>query len=345
MIAEEGKGEAAPVKVEGRQIPWGRILVGILLGALGLWYVTRDAGVSEIRTALAEANPLYILLGLLVIVVTMLAKAWRWQHLYHPRAEAPPFPELFWALSLGQLVNAAVPFVRLGELARVYDLGQHTNSSKARALGTLVVEKVLDMLLLALTLFLLLPLLVIPTFVTDSGLVLALMAALAFFLLFLVAYQTDLVLRLARSVLRYFPGPLRRRLSPVMVSGLEGLSALRNPLATLRLLADSGLIVLLSILTPLVLFPALNLPLNAAAAATIHVGLTVGTLPPSTPAKVGIFEFLVVFLLTRFFAVEEDAIALAYALVFHLVVVLPQLLLGGIALARDRGRGRSERPA
>jgi len=341
LIAEKGKGDAAPSELHGRQIPWGRLLVGLLLGGLGLWYVTRDAGLSEIQAALSQANPLYILLGLLVIGVTMVAKAWRWQHLYHPRAEAPPLSDLFWALSLGQLVNAAVPFFRLGELARVYDLGQQTNSSKARALGTLVVEKVLDMLLLALLLFLLLPFLVIPAFVADSGLVLAILAALAFLLLFLVAYQTEIVVRLARAVLQRFPGPLRRRFTPLVVSGLEGLSALRNPMATLRLLLDSALIALLSVLTPLVLFPALNLPLNPAAAATIHIGLTVGTLPPSTPAKVGIFEFLVVFMLNRFFAIEDGAVALAYALVFHLVVVLPQLLLGGIALARGKRRGEA----
>jgi hypothetical protein len=240
-------------------------------------------------------------------------------------------------------VNAAVPFLRLGELARVYDLGQHTNSSKARALGTLVVEKVLDMLLLALTLFLLLPFLVIPSFVADSGLVLAILAALAFFFLFLVAYKTEVVLRLARALLAWLPEPLNQRLTPLVISGLEGIAALRRPATTLRLLADSALIAVLSVLTPLVLFPALNLPLNLAAAATIHVGLTVGTLPPSTPAKVGIFEFLVVFMLNRFFAIEDSAVALAYALVFHLVVVLPQLVLGGIALARGKGRGASRR--
>lgn len=341
MIAEKSKGEVTQVKVRGRQLPWWRILFGVLLGGLGLWYVTRDAGLSEIQASLAQANPLYILLGLLVIVVTMVAKAWRWQHLYYPQPEAPPLSDLFWALSLGQLVNAAVPFLRLGELARVYDLGRQTDSSKARALGTLVVEKVLDLLTLALTLFLLLPFLVIPTFVADSGLVLALLAALAFLTLFLIAYRTETALRLARIVLARLPEALRRRLAPLILSGLEGLSALRNGRAVAQLLLHSAFIALLSILTPLILFPAFALPFSLAAATTIHIGLTVGTLPPSTPAKVGIFEFLVVFMLNRFFALDDNTVALAYALVFHLVVILPQLVLGSIALARGKQRGHT----
>lgn len=340
MIAEKGKGEASTSEATGRSLPWGRLLLGLLLGALGLWYVTREASLGALRAALSAADPLYILLGLLLMTITMAAKAWRWQHLYHPRTQAPPLADLFWALSLGQLVNAAVPFLRLGELARIYDLGQQTNSSKARALGTLVVEKVLDVLLLAFTLVLLLPFLVIPAFVVDSGLALALLGAVAFFLLFLVAYRTDLTLRLAQTVLAWLPELLSRRLTPLTLSGLEGLSALRDARTVARLLLDSALIALLSVLTPLVLFPAFDLPLNLAAAAAIHVGLTVGTLPPSTPAKVGIFEFLVVFMVNRFFPSGESATALAYALIFHLVVVLPQLLLGSIALARGKRRAR-----
>lgn len=321
-----------------RQIPWWRLLFGTLLGGLGLWYVTRDAGLNEIQAALGQANPLYILLGLLVITGTMIAKAWRWQHLYYPRAEAPLLPDLFWALSLGQLVNVAVPFLRLGELARVYDLGRQTDSSKARALGTMVVEKVLDLLTLALILFLLLPFLVIPGFVADSGMVLALLAAFAFLVLFLVAYRTETTLRLARIVLARLPEVVRQRLAPLVISGLEGLSALRSGRAVAQLLLDSAFIALLSILTPLILFPAFALPFSLAAATTIHVGLTVGTMPPSTPAKVGIFEFLVVFMLNRFFAIDDSTLALAYALVFHLVVILPQLVLGSIALARGKRR-------
>jgi uncharacterized membrane protein YbhN (UPF0104 family) len=73
--------------------------------------------------------------------------------------------------------------------------------------------------------------------------------------------------------------------------------------------------------------------LGPVAATAIHVVLTVGTVPPSTPAKVGVFEFLVAFML-KFFGVENDALILAYTIIFHLVVVLPQILLGGIAVAR-----------
>lgn len=336
MIAEKPKGSAKPHPLtRPRQIPWLRLLLSLALSGLGLWLVTRDASLAEMKVAFSQADAGYVLLGLTVIMATMMAKAWRWRLLYRPRQEAPSFANLFWALSLGQLVNTAVPFFRLGELARVYDLGEQAQSSKAQALGTLVVEKVLDLTMLALTLFLLLPFLVIPQFVTDSGTVLAATAVIAFVGLYLIAYRGDLVLRVIRPMIRWLPGGLGERVEPVATAGMRGLAALRSRRATLALLLVSLLIAGLSVLTPLVLFPALDLSLGLAAAAAIHVAVTVGTLPPSTPAKVGVFEFLVAFML-RFFGVENASVILAYTLLFHLVVVLPQILFGGVAAARGK---------
>jgi uncharacterized protein (TIRG00374 family) len=240
-------------------------------------------------------------------------------------------------LTLGQFVNTTVPFLRLGEIARVYDLGKQARSNRSRALGTLVVEKVLDIIMLLLTLIFLLPFLMIPAFVSDSGLVLGTAALLALAALFFLAYKTSLAIRLARVALRPLPEALETRLLPIVVSGLEGLAALRSPRASLYLLLSSVIVAILSVLTPWVLFWAMGIPLGILAAAAIHVVLTIGSLPPSTPAKVGIFEFLVAFML-RFFGVENDSIILAYAILFHLVVVLPQLLLGVIALARGSNR-------
>ena len=336
MIAEKPKGSGKPHPLTNiRQIPWLRLLLSLALSGLGLWFVTRDASLIEMRAAFGRADAGYILLGLAIITATMVAKAWRWRLLYRPRQEAPPFSDLFWALSLGQLVNTAVPFFRLGEVARIYDLGKQAHRSKAQALGTLVVEKVLDLMMLAVTLFLLVPFLVMPQFVTNSGVAIAAAAVLAFAGLYLMAYRSDLILRLVRPLLRRLPGGLGERLDPMVTAGLRGLAALRSRKATLALLIASLIIAGLSVLTPLILFPALDLSLGLASAAAIHVAVTVGTVPPSTPAKVGVFEFLVAFML-RFFGVENASVILAYTLLFHLVVVLPQILFGGIAAARGR---------
>ncbi|MFW6184550.1 MAG: lysylphosphatidylglycerol synthase transmembrane domain-containing protein [Chloroflexota bacterium] len=334
MIVENSEGgNTARVLSWLKQTPWLRIAISLLLSLIGLWFVIRDTSWNEVVFALQQAQFRYVLLAVVVIVVTIIAKTWRWQLLFRPRSQAPSFPDLFWAVSLGQLVNTAVPFLRLGEVARAVNLGEHARSSKARALGTMVVEKVLDLTMLALTLFLLLPFLVIPNFVSESGVVLALMALFAFLILYVVAFKGDLLLRVAKWALNPLPDAWRDRTLGVLVAGLQGLVALRHPATIIVLLVSSAVIAFLSVLTPWILFSAMSIPLGLAAGAAIHVVVTAGTVPPSTPAKVGVFEFLVAFML-RFFGIDDGGIILTYTIIYHLVSLLPQIVLGGIAAAR-----------
>lgn len=338
MIAEKSEGAPAssqPVNVR-KSIPWLRLGISLLLSLLGLWFVTRDVNLVELRLAFQQAHLQYVFLGLIVIAITVLAKAWRWQLLFTEPENRPSFPQLFWSLSLGQLVNTAVPFLRLGEVARVYDLGARANQSRARALGTLLVEKVLDLIMLVLTLAVLIPFVVIPNFVGQSGAVMAAAGIVALLALITVALKGEFALRLAHTVARHLPQSVRERALSMFVAGLEGLGALRSARAIFTLLLASAFIALLSVLTPWILFPAVGIPLGLVPAAAIHVVLTVGTLPPSTPAKVGVFEFLVAFML-RFFDIESSALILAYTIIYHLVVVIPQIIFGGIAAARRSG--------
>ena len=58
--------------------------------------------------------------------------------------------------------------------------------------------------------------------------------------------------------------------------------------------------MLLSILTPYILFSAFNLPLGFQEATLLHLSLIIGQIPASTPGNVGIFEGVVVFMLNQF---------------------------------------------
>ena len=342
LIAEKGTGssrpgadaEIAPLTDE-QPFPWLRLLLGLLLGGAGLLLALQNSKPAELLAAFARADFGYVLLGLVVISATMAAKSWRWGMLFPPPAPPLPFGALFWSLSLGQLINSAIPFVRLGEVARVYRLGEATSVSRARALGTLVVEKVLELMTVVVLVALLLPFFVLPRFTVEAVWASALAGAAAFVVLFLFAAHPEQALRLVTWSTQWLPAALRARLLPLFTAGLEGVAALRSRRALLGLLGSSLLIAFLSVLTPLVLFPALDLTPSLLSAATLHVVLTVGTLPPSTPAKVGVFEFLVVYTLRIVADVDADAPLLAYALIFHLVVVLPQIVFGGIAAVRN----------
>ncbi len=316
-------------------------LLGLALMAWGLWYVTRQITLSEIARTLQMAKVGYIVLALVVILVTLVVKAWRWRLLFHPPEQRPPLPAAFWAMMLGQLVNTAVTFLRLGDIARVYGLSSQTGLSKMRALGTLIVEKSLDLVMLVITLLLLLPFVVLPDFVAERGFTIGGAALIAFIILYLVAYQIQWVTRILRRLLSFLPVPLSNRLMHWSVSGLEGLATLRDKRAVLELLGVSGLIGILHIMTPWVLFSAFGLPYGLIEATSIHIITSLASaVPIPTPAKLGIFEAAVMFMLSQY-NLDNEALAFSYAIIFHLVIILPQIVLGTLSISRTNWHWRN----
>ncbi|MEM7113147.1 MAG: lysylphosphatidylglycerol synthase transmembrane domain-containing protein [Chloroflexota bacterium] len=320
---------------------WVNIIIAIGLTAVGVWFIGSKTGLDDIIQAFALAQFRYILLGLLVVMATLWLKNWRWQLLLTTPGEGkPPFIPLFWASTLGQYVNLVLPFVRLGEIARIYTLSQHTDIGAARALGTLVVEKTLDFIFFTLTLLIILPLVVLPDFVGDPSTLLGTIAFVLLIVLYLLAYQTAWTIKILRWICQKLPAAIGNRLLRIGVDGLEGLAALRNPLHSLYLVSSSLIVALLSGYLPYILFPAFGLSLGFLEGMLVHVVIAVVSVPPSTPGKIGVFNSAVALLLLSL-GVENEAAIASYSIAFHLVAMLPIILLGVVAASRTRWRWRT----
>ncbi len=329
MIVEDtAKNTAAPPSSSRLMTLIQLVLTAVLL-ALGIWYIATRVSLQAVAEALAAADPRYLLLGIVIMVVTIAVKVWRWRLLLAPSGDAPGFWPLFWATTLGQHVNLLVPFLRLGEVARIYALRQQTGISGMRTIGTLIVEKTLELIFFALTAVLLLPFVVIPD-AYRPGLLLIIIPAVLLATLFFFAYKPQLLVRVARRVIGRLPGRWQARLSHGVVAGLEGIAALRNRRTTFLLLLSSLAVAILAVLLPYVLFLAFSIPLGLVEATLMHVAVSVASAPPSTPAKIGVFNGVAALLLLQL-GLTDEAVVVGYAIVFHLVVILPQIILGSIA--------------
>ncbi len=332
MLAE--KSEQSPRQTALKKwLPWLNLGLTLLLILLGLWFLAGKMDLAEIAHALIMAKPLYIALGVLIVVVTVAAKAWRWQYLLRKSGNMPNFMPTFWATVLGQYVNFIVPFLRLGEVARVYALNQQTQIRMGRALGTLVVEKTLDLIFFAITIVIVLPFIILPDFLNNSGLFLGLAAFVFLILLYLLAYHTERLSMFLQQIAQKFPLLFIRRIFQFSISGLEGLAALRSRRLSLILIGQSIIIALLSILLPYVLFYAFDLNLGLVEATLVHIAASIAAVPPSTPAKIGVLNGAVVFTLYSL-DLNKDAAIIGYGIVFHLVAVMPQIFLGIFAAWR-----------
>ncbi len=316
-----------------RRWTWPQLIVSLSLAAAALWLISREVDPSAVARALGEADWRFVLLALGVILLTIGAKTWRWRLLFATPGQAPPLRDLFWAIMTGQLLNSLL--WRIGDLARIYDLGRQTGRSKAQILSTVAVEKSLDMIFLALTVAALVPFLLLPESISRSGLFLAAVGSSILGVLALLAFRAEGLLALARRVAAILPAAWRDRSLRLTAAGLAGLASLRRRDRALTLLIFSTLIAFLAVVTPWVLFPAFGLPLGLKEAVLLHLVTTLGTVPPSTPARLGVFEWLVLFTLRPWVA-AGDSLGLSYALAYHGVVLLPQIVLGCLAVLRWR---------
>jgi glycosyltransferase 2 family protein len=165
-----------------------------------------------------------------------------------------------------------------------------------------------------------------------------------------VATRPALGLRLVAAATRPLPGDIGERVRPLATSFFSGLAALgagAGPAgrggALLRVGALSGAAWLLEAGMYFTLMFAFPLVPSLALAVLTTAVANLGTLIPSSPGYVGVFDFLGRSVLTQFGTPQE--VALAYILVVHAALVVPISLLGLGYAAREGGLGWLARAA
>lgn len=338
-------GHGATVRVTGDD--WGEVRVvksrtvarwtylsfGLALGALLLLLALQSVDAAALADALAATDPLLLLLGLLTVGATIVAKALRWRLLFYPQHRTQSWTVLTSALVIGQTVNFLLP-ARLGELARAYLAGEAEGQGKLLALGTIVVEKLLDGLTLLLLLALLFVVVPVPDWLRLSGGISALVLVILLLAVLLLTGQRRRLLGAMDRAGDVVPALERLGLRRRTAALADGLSALQSGWVNVRLLLWTAGIWLLAGLSNYLILLALRIevPLLIASLVVlvvVHLGMVV----PSTPARIGVFHYLC--LLSLSLLGVEQSVALAYGFVLHGVVVLPVIVAGLLCLWKE----------
>lgn len=108
-----------------------------------MWLAFRTVNFSKLRDDLIGADYSWILLSLLFGFIAYLSRARRWVILIKPLGHHPGFWNTFHSLMLGYLANLALP--RVGEITRCVALGKKEKIPVDQLLGTVVVERTIDL--------------------------------------------------------------------------------------------------------------------------------------------------------------------------------------------------------
>jgi hypothetical protein len=126
-----------------------KILVSIGLGVYLTWYIFDNMSAKDIavfKSSILNSNPWLITLSLVLAFVTYLSRAYRWKYTLHPLGFKSSFKNQYHSLMIGYLVNMTIP--RAGEFTRALMLKRSDNIPVAGSFGTIVTERIIDMLIL-----------------------------------------------------------------------------------------------------------------------------------------------------------------------------------------------------
>lgn len=124
------------------------------LGVLLLYFAFRGVAFDELTSILQHVNFWWIGLSLVFAGFSFVSRARRWMLLIEPLGFKPSFKNTYHSLMIGYLSNYALP--RLGELTRCVTLGKKEKIPVESLFGTVIIERVIDLLMLFLILLVLL---------------------------------------------------------------------------------------------------------------------------------------------------------------------------------------------
>jgi uncharacterized protein (TIRG00374 family) len=295
------------------------IALGVLVSVAATVLVIRNLDLARTLEIASKAEPPLLLAALALIVIQALVRAIRWQVLL-PRAangRRLPVTPVATAMLVGYLGNTVLP-ARVGEVIRAAVIARSQGISASAAFGSAVLERVVDVFVLALLGLAAATAISAPAWVGATSLTAAALGGGALIVISVIA--------LAASRRTGEPARLTKLISQLAAGGRildrRGDVLIATVLTIGAWLLDAGVIWCVG--------RSIGIDLPPAGAMLVSVVAVLSTAIPTAPGYVGTFELAAVAAVGISGVTGETA--LAFAILAHVVAVLPLSIAGAVSL-------------
>jgi uncharacterized protein (TIRG00374 family) len=310
--------------------------ISLAIAIFLFWYLYKDVDFSEIMASFKKANLNWIYLSIALAMFSHLLRAWRWNMLLEPLGYKLKTSRTFLAVMVGYLANFVVP--RMGEVSRCGVLKKTDGVSMSQGFGSVVTERVFDMicLIIIITLTLAIEFRRLNDFFLNlfldkaDGLEKNFLTLLAIGITFLIAGIVIFIL-LKRNQASLRKNKYYNKVSAFLrqlVEGITSVSKLKSP--ALFWAATLGIWICYFFMTYVVFFsmePTAHLGFSAGL-----ILLVLGGIGMATPVQggIGAFHYLVSAGLLLYGVAEKDGIIFAFVL--HTTNSIAIMVVGSISL-------------
>jgi glycosyltransferase 2 family protein len=314
-------------------------LVGVAVSAVFLWIAFRGIHFGEVWQHLRAADPLLLTLAIANHTLGIHVRALRWKYLLIPVTGPMPLRPRVAATAIGIAANNVIP-LRVGEFARALVLARQTGTRIPAVLGTILMERVFDGLVMVASVFAVMALVSFPLPPTVGGLdpgaaarwLLIVAGSIGALLVLLTAFPHGAA-RAVESATGFLPESWRRAIADSLLSFFRGLSVLRSPryfLLSVAWAVGQWIFLAAGFYLGFLAFGMENASFAGAVFLQAIIGFAVSI--PSTPGFFGPWEAASRYALGLWGV--DDGHAVSFAIAFHTGTYLLMTAIGGYYLWR-----------
>ena len=300
-----------------------KIIISLAVSLIAGYLAFRNVHLQDVIAGIRQADWISIAIVIVLIVGAQVLRSSRWGLLLEP-LETFSQRLLLPITCIGFLFVWILP-ARLGEITRPYLLQQNSKLGLSPAMGSIVLERLIDATFLVVLLTICLPALQLPGMILSAfkGFVLIILAAVVLVLLgSLPAFRQ----RFFQVVSKVLPTSWLEFLTGVADTFYSGMQAVMSGKKLLLILALTSVIWGAALAAFLVLFRSMDLHLGLLAGITLLVLICLGIALPAAPGFIGNYHYACLVALGMF-GVAKDT-ALAYAILVHFLTIAVLVAMG-----------------
>jgi len=317
-----------------------RTFLSLLLAVVSLYLAFRGISFSDLWQSLQEVQYIWIAFLVPIGLASHYVRAMRWKLLLGHVKEDISTNNLFSAVMIGYMVNNVLP--RVGEIVRPYVAGKLEGISKSTAFGSVVIERILDMMtfffLLCMVLFLFPDSLSAFWGDAQSWRPLFLAGSIgSFVLMVLVFFKSESIFSLVRHLKPLLPARFRDSLDALVESFLSGFKIVsaREKLPVVILLSLLiWFLYGLGLYVPFFAFESIAGKGMGFSASMILLTVTSIAFVLPAPGAFGTYHSFLRYALVKLYGVD-DVTALSYSVVTHEVNYIVIMAVGVTYFLKD----------
>lgn len=306
-----------------------QIIIGIIISVVCLYFAFREIDIKTSIEIIKNVKIPYLIISLILGVIIIVFRALRWE-CFIPLKEPIKKRTIIASAYIGYMASNILP-AKLGEVVRAYVLGAKEGVSKSAIFASVVTERLFDVIvgvvILSVSLILIPNL---PDTVLKAAISLFVISIIGVIVLVFLSFNKNFAYKVFNKVFGILPQKISIKLIEFSCNFIDGIGIKNDIKHIFFIFLYTALYLIGQIFTIGFLLTAFDIKASPIIALFIFAVSGFGFAIPSAPSGIGPFEWVIILGLSLIGV--DKSIAAPYALVYHIMGIVPITIIGFIFL-------------